>query len=290
MRYGCIYHTLTSYVDLAAGGVMTQARRWDQKLVGGLGVLLIAAVWISSGLFGAYILGFYLGAVGDRPEQWNETLPRLYEARTPLANVSMGVHFLTGAILLLAGPLQLIEGVRDRFRPFHRWLGRIYVVAALLAGLGGLVFILIKGTVGGTVMNIGFGLYGALMVLAAVQAWRHAAARRIEIHKAWALRLFALTVGSWLYRMDYGFWLLLTDGLGHLQNFEGPFDKVMAFFFYIPNLIVAELFIRARRKPASMVLNLLAVLGLVVAIGLTALGTYYFTLYYWWPGIMSAFK
>src|SRR5690606_33918735 len=110
-------------------------------------------------------------------------------------------------------------------------------------------------TIGGPTMDLGFGLYGALMVLAAVQTVRHAVARRLEAHRAWAIRLFALAIGSWLYRMDYGFWMLFAGRLGHTSSFDGWFDMFMIFWFYIPNLIVAELFIRARRSRASNALQ-----------------------------------
>ena len=51
------------------------------------------------------------------------------------------------------------------------WDG-IYALAALLTGLGGLVFIVAGGTVGGPVMSVGFAGYGLLMVLASVEATR----------------------------------------------------------------------------------------------------------------------
>ena len=74
----------------------------------------------------------------------------------------------------------------------------MHIVSALLAGSGGLAYLALKGAVGGIVMEIGFGLHGVPTVLAALQAWRHAAARRLELHRAWAIRLFALGIGSWL--------------------------------------------------------------------------------------------
>lgn len=42
----------------------------------------------------------------------------------------------------------------------HRVGGRIYVAASLLAGVGGLGFIAVKGTIGGTVMDLDFAGYG----------------------------------------------------------------------------------------------------------------------------------
>jgi hypothetical protein len=249
---------------------------------------LVAVVWISAIFFGLYILAFYAGAVADGvPQRWNDALPRLYEAQERVATLGIGVHFATGTILLLLGPIQLISAVRARVPRLHRWCGRVYVATALITGLGGLAFIAMKGTIGGTPMNIGFSIYGALTVVAAVEAFRHARARRFEQHRAWAIRLFALAIGSWLYRMDYGIWRMLAHGAGHTKTFDGWFDVVMAFFFYVPNLLVAEAFIRWRQLRAGAAAKLGATLVLTAATVLLAVGTYYFTLYHWGPSIMA---
>ena len=254
-------------------------------------ILLVSTVWISAGLFGLYILCFYAAALyKGNMEKWNEVLPGLYQQGATASISGMGLHFAMGGIILMLGSIQLIEAIRVRYSAFHKWVGRIYVVACLLAAIGGLVFIAVKDTIGGTVMNIGFALYGVLMLVAAIETYRHAAAGRIEQHRAWALRLYALAIGSWLYRMDYGFWLLLADGLGHNQSMHGPFDRVMCFFFYLPNLLVAEVFIQRKgnRKPAA----LLDVFSTVLLLGMTfflVVGTYYFTKYYWGPAIEGLF-
>lgn len=137
-------------------------------------------------------------------------------------------------------------------------------------------------------MNAGFGLYGALMLLAAVETYRHARARRFDAHRAWAIRLFALAIGSWLYRMDYGFWLLAAHRIGHAENFHGPFDIVMSFFFYLPNLALAELFLRARQLPSHPAFRISTAMVLNVATLFVAVGTYYFLRYYWSSGIIGS--
>jgi predicted membrane protein DUF2306 len=252
------------------------------------GRALVAVVWISAALFALYIVAFYAGAISDgTPERWNQALPRLYGPHEPLATIGIGAHFATGAILLLLGPIQLIGAIRQRVPRLHRWLGRLYVTTALITGLGGLAFIAAKGTIGGAPMNIGFGLYGVLVVVAGAEAFRHARARRFDQHRAWAIRLFALVIGSWLYRMDYGIWRMLAHGVGHTKTFDGPFDIVMTFFFYVPNLIVAEAFIRGRELRASPIVKIAAALLLTGATVLIGIGTYYFTLYYWGPSIVA---
>jgi hypothetical protein len=87
--------------------------------------------------------------------------------------------------------------------------------------------------------------------------------------------------------MDYGLWLSFTKKLGHTSDFHGWFDVVMAFAFYVPNLILAEIFIRARRAPAHPAIQWPSALVLLAASGLIGLGTYYFTRYYWGPAILD---
>ncbi len=261
--------------------VSVKAFRWSS-------VLLTTTVWVSAGLFGLYILAFYAAALYEgNMERWNKMLPRLYEQSATAATTGIGLHFAMGGIILVLGSIQLMDGVRIRFPAWHRWIGRVYVTACLLAAVGGLTFIVIKGTIGGIVMNIGFGLYGLLMFIAAIATYRYAVAGKLDKHRAWALRLYALAIGSWLYRMDYGFWLLLADGLGHTKAFSGPFDKVMAFFFYIPNLLVVEALVRASHRNVSPTLRLLSAFVLLLATGFLLVGTYFFTLYYWGPAIVS---
>ena len=250
--------------------------------------LLVATVWVSAGLFGFYILAFYASSLfSGNLERWNNILHGLYERGYATATTSIGLHFATGAIILVLGNIQLIQFIRIRYPVFHRWVGRIYVLSSVLAAIGGLIFILVKGTIGGLVMNIGFSLYGLLMLISAIETYRHAAAGRIENHRKWALRLYALAIGSWLYRMDYGFWLQLTNGLGHLHNFGGPFDRVMSFFFFIPNLLVSEIFIRSRNHKIPPLLNLLSTILLLFMTAFLLFGTYYFTKLYWGPAILE---
>jgi hypothetical protein len=248
---------------------------------------LITVVWVSAAIFGSYIVAFYARAVSEgAPERWNESLPYLYEPNSLLATTGIAVHFIAGAILLMLGPIQLFSPLRVRWPAVHRWIGRLYGLTALLAGLGGLTFILFKGTIGGAVMNVGFGLYGALMVVASVATVHHARQRRFERHRAWAIRLFALAIGSWLYRMDYGFWRLIAHNAGHTHSFDGPFDIAMVFLFYVPNLFVAEAFIRARRRQAHPGFQMMVALCLVGVAACLAFSTYIFTKLHWGPPIL----
>lgn len=259
------------------------------KIRYGTSLLLVITVWCSAGLFGLYIIAFYAASLyAGNGARWNEMLPGLYSKEAAAPTLGIGLHFAMGGIILVLGSIQLIDKLRNKFPAFHRWTGRIYVVACMLAAVGGLVFIFTTGTIGGTIMNIGFGLYGILMLVAAVLTWRYAAIKQMDLHRAWALRLYALAIGSWLYRMDYGFWFQLANGIGHGHNFSGPFDHIMAFFFYIPNLLVAELFIRRNQTGKSWpVVNITISIVLLGVTSFLLLGSYYFTKLYWGPAIIQ---
>lgn len=247
---------------------------------------LIATVWLSAVLFGLYIFLFYLNAywAGDLT-RWNEGASEFYNTNTPLATAGIGLHFLGGALLLFLGSIQLIERIRMYYLGVHRWIGRLYVALSLLTAIGGLMFILFHGTIGGTVMDIGFALYGILIFWAGIETFRHARSGRVDRHRAWALRLYVLALASWLYRMEYGIWFLFTDGLGSTPNLTGPFDQVMAFAFYLPNLLVLELFLRARKFTGSIAVKAFVSVVLLLTTGLLLLMTLGFLAEVWGPKI-----
>lgn len=174
----------------------------------------------------------------------------LFSGNAP-ANAGIFSHMLLGAAITLLVPLQLIRPLRQRLPALHRWTGRLVTLAAGITALGGLVYIGLRGTIGGAVMDAGFTLYGALMLLAAWQTYRHARARRITQHNAWALRLFWLVLGSWLYRVHYGLWYLATDGLWSTPAFTGAFDLVQNFAFYMPYLIGVEIYLQRFSSPGG---------------------------------------
>jgi hypothetical protein len=161
-----------------------------------------------------------------------------------IANLGIGLHFVMGTVLVLAWPILLSARIRTRHRKVHRWTGRVYVAAGFLAGAGGLSFILTHGTSSRSAA-IAFSLWGAVMMLSSVMAYVHARARRFDRHRAWAIRLFAMVLGSWLFDIEIQAWTDWAGGIGmNADGASGPFDLAMLGLFFVPNLLVAEFFIR----------------------------------------------
>jgi hypothetical protein len=192
--------------------------------------------------FAIYAINFALGGLRDAlPE------PHYIQSNNPVANFSIFSHMASGAAITVLVPLQLIPSLRLRLPALHRWSGRLIIIAAVVTAVGGLVYIPLRGTIGGVPMNIGFSLYGVLVLITALQTIRYARARRIADHNAWALRFFWLALGSWFYRVHYGLWYLATDGLWSNPQFTGGFDLVQSFAFFLPYLIGIEVYLRIKQ-------------------------------------------
>ena len=111
----------------------------------------------------------------------------------------LDVHVAGAATALLIGPAQFLPGLRARRRALHRWMGRAYVAGCLVGGVGGLVMAF--GSTAGPVATAGFGGLGAIWIIATIQGWRLAMARRFDEHRAWMIRSFALTFAAVTLRL-----------------------------------------------------------------------------------------
>ncbi len=77
-------------------------------------------------------------------------------------------------------------------------------------------------------------------------AWRLAVARRIVEHRRWMVRSVALTAAGIMLRIYLGIMLTLP-----IEFDEGY--RVIAFLCWVPNIVLAELYLR-RRRPAVVAL------------------------------------
>ncbi len=206
------------------------------------------AALIGLGIFGTYILLRAFGATFANFYQWKGLFSDVsLEPSELIASIGIGMHYFMGAVLVLAWPILFSSKIRARHRLVHRWTGRVYVTAGLLAGVGGLSFIFAHHT--GTWDHTAFGIWGGVMMLSSVMAYVHARAKRFELHRAWAIRLFAMVLGSWIFDLEFRAWEDLAGGTGIGQNgARGWFDYAVAYFFFVPNLLVAEFFIRNKHK------------------------------------------
>jgi len=208
---------------------------------------------IGQWLFVYYIAIFYGGAAvqGDW-EAWNKILNDGIIAGDTMGNVAVAVHILLAAIITIGGPLQLIPHIRARAPSFHRWNGRVYVLTAFAISIGALYLVLTRGTIGGSIMTFGMSLNAVLIMVFAAMAVRYAIARKVNIHRRWALRLFMVVSGVWFFRVDFMLWMILTGGIGvDIETFQGPFLNVLSFAQYLLPLAVLEVYLRTQDRSGT---------------------------------------
>lgn len=155
-------------------------------------------------------------------------------------------HFIGGAIALLIGALQLNAPLRTRFISLHRWLGRIYLFAVLAGSVAGLV--LAPGSFGGLVAQMGFGALAVVWFVTTLLAYRSIQGRDVSAHRAWMIRSYALTYAAVTLRL----YIPASQAMG--ASFEIAYP-VIAWLCWVPNLFVAEWFIRSKfafASPASL--------------------------------------
>lgn len=255
-----------------------------------LGFLVIAS-WISGILFALYIFTFYiLASTLSAVEAWNSVLPKLYSPEKPAAMTGMISHFFFGSVLLILGPIQFSQKIRKSYINFHRWIGIFYTSSSFITGFGGIVFLFVWGAAGGIPMFVGFLVYGLLMMVCSTQTIRFALLREFDQHRQWSIRLFALVLGSWIYRMGYGFIHTSLGNWGLGKSFSGPLDYFMDFAFFVIPLLVAEIIIKGRN---SSVYSLWRIVGsaLCILMGLLICqATYYFLDGAWGKAIATFFE
>lgn len=147
------------------------------------------------------------------------------------------VHVAGAATALLIGSAQFIGPLRRRIPFVHRWTGRLYAVSCLVGGAGG--FGLALGSTAGPVAATGFGLLAVLWLATTALGWRMALARDFTAHRRWMIRSWALTLAAVTLRLQMVAIPLV------------PADPVavyaaIAWLCWVPNLLVAELYLRRR--------------------------------------------
>jgi uncharacterized membrane protein len=149
------------------------------------------------------------------------------------------VHAAAAATALLIAPLQFRSQLRARRPKLHRLLGRLYVTGCLIGGATG--FVLALGASTGPVSTVGFGSLAVVWVFATAQAWRLATRHDIVSHRDWMIRSFALTFAAVTLRLY----------LPIAQMLPVEFDdayRAISFLCWVPNLLIAEVYLRQKRK------------------------------------------
>jgi hypothetical protein len=154
---------------------------------------------------------------------------------------TLAVHAVGAAVALMLGPWQFLASVRTRHRRLHRWIGRLYCIACLIGGVTGEA--LAFGVTSGLTAQIGFGLLASCWLGATALGWASAVTADFSRHRVWMVRSFALAFAAVTLRLYLG--VAMASGLSFAVAYP-----VIAWACWVPNLVVAELWLRRQGRVA----------------------------------------
>ena len=152
------------------------------------------------------------------------------------------LHIGGGVIALAIGPFQFSRLLRLRYLSLHRWVGRVYLIAVAIGAVAG--FRMALESFGGLPTHVGFGMLAALWLFTAAMAYARILQRRIQSHREWMIRNFALTFAAVMLRI----WLPLMAGTLKIDFL--PAYQTISWLCWVPNLLIAEVLAnRSKRLP-----------------------------------------
>lgn len=138
----------------------------------------------------AVVTGVFLATALPRYVGLDPTLSLVPTDRGPVFYPALVTHILAGSVMLTAGVLQLWPWLRANHPRVHRWSGRVYVVTALVSGIGALITSQFPSAgVGQQVANT---VLAVLLLTFTLLGYRAVRQHRFADHREWMVRSTAL--------------------------------------------------------------------------------------------------
>ncbi|HEX8533465.1 MAG TPA: DUF2306 domain-containing protein [Allosphingosinicella sp.] len=152
------------------------------------------------------------------------------------------LHVIGAMAAFVVGPLQFMPAIRRRLPAFHRATGRVHVLGCALGAPSG--FILALGTSAGPIAGAPFALSALLWSVFTWRGLRAAVEGRLNEHREWMLRGYAVLTGAITLR------LMLPAALMSGYEFY-PAYRVISWLNWTINLAGVEYWIRRKRDPSA---------------------------------------
>ena len=147
-------------------------------------------------------------------------------------------HILGGPLALALAPLQQSVWLRQRWPRVHRWSGRLYGAAVLIAGLAGMT--LAPTSDASNFARAGFVVLGVLWLFSTFKGIQFAMRGDLSRHRWWMERSIALTFSAVTLRLIMG--PLMASGWSVAQTYD-----ITAWGSWVLNLAILEIWQRKRK-------------------------------------------
>jgi len=212
-----------------------------------IGGWLMMAVLIFTGLTAIFGRGDFLIEASsqeftDPIEQFNP-----FDGRYVQFSPASWAHLVTGLLIFCLGPLQFIRPIRKNYLNFHRWSGRVWLVAGGIAAFsGGFIgifqpFMGVDGQGFNESMATTFFAFYTLFCM--YKAYTSIRAKKIGAHREWMIRSWALMLAIATERVILGILMANTE-IGIAVLFGTTF-----WMAGIINIAASEIWINLTRTP-----------------------------------------
>jgi hypothetical protein len=169
----------------------------------------------------------------------------------PIWRPTFYIHVISGMLVILVGPFQFLKSLRTKFLNWHKLGGKIYAYSILLlAAPTGLIMAFYAE--GGLWSTVAFSIMSILWFVTTLMAVIKIKQRKIEEHKMWMMRSYALSFAAVTLRL-----LVPLFSLFILDN-EDLITVSTAWLSWMLNLLVAEgmiIAIQLKHKRAAYAQN-----------------------------------
>ncbi|MEM1356941.1 MAG: DUF2306 domain-containing protein [Bacteroidota bacterium] len=155
------------------------------------------------------------------------------------------LHVGGGLVAISTGPFQFLTRLREQNLRWHRYLGRLYVVAVGLSGLAGLF--IAPHAMGGWVAGTGFALLACCWLTTTGLAITSIRTGNIATHRQWMFASYALTFAAIPQRTML--LLAMIPGVSFISVYQ-----VSAWLPWLLNLWIARRLFHWRKRARPQVL------------------------------------
>lgn len=243
---------------------MTVAKAINGQGPGSLAVKTLKAsaiFWFAVAMIGQWAFFYYIAAfygvstISGDLEAWNrlEALGRTpYVAGDTVGNLTYAAHALGAGIIAFGGALQLVPQIRTQFPTFHRWNGRLFLLTVTGLSLSGFYLVWIRHTSPDTLNAISTSVNGVLILCFAFLAVRTAMARKIAIHRRWAMRLYLVSNAQWFLRVGVFGYFIANKLFGREPSGDDLFLTLWVPGCYLAPLAVLQLYFFTQDRGGSL--------------------------------------
>jgi Predicted membrane protein (DUF2306) len=163
-------------------------------------------------------------------------------ARRATMPLAVAAHLSGGLVALAVGAWQLNARLRSRVLALHRWMGRTYVVAVLVGGLGALRLAMVSEE--GLITHLGFGSLALLWLFCTGRGYVAIRFHDEARHRAWMIRSYSLTLAAVMLRI----YLPLSHVVG--IRYANAY-QVVSWLCWVPNIVLAEWLVQRTQTPIA---------------------------------------